>query len=128
MFFNFEIKKMKESIIKALNYHYDISITALKNRVEGGEGNSNFFFSTPKGDSLNLLLVSGVSESFVSSFNELLSQKIISIYPTNLDVVGWDGGEIYDLPIPKKINKNKPFKKTHWFPVLVKQGENFPKS
>ena len=45
MFCNFEIKKMKESIIKALNYHYDISITALKNRVEGGEGNSNFFFS-----------------------------------------------------------------------------------
>jgi hypothetical protein len=126
MFCSFEIKKMKESIIKALNYHYDISLTSLKNKVEGCQGELNFFASTPQGESLNLLLVSGVSENFILSFNELLSEKIISIYPTNLLVVGWDGGEIYDLPIPKKINKNKPFKKTHWFPVLVKQGENFP--
>lgn len=117
---------MKESIIAALNYHYDISITALKNKVEGCKGELDFFYSTAQGENMNLLFASGVSEGFVLSFNELLSEKIISIYPTNLFVVMWDGGETYNLPIAKGINKNKPFKKTHWLPILVKQGENFP--
>jgi len=77
---------------------------------------------------LNVVLWSGVSEAFVDAFTLAKSR----IYPvqTQFLVYAMDGA-LLNLPIAKQLNK--PYKKTHWLPVVfssrpAKQGKRLSNS
>lgn len=114
---------MKNKIIELLKEINNISLTALKKRLEGSKGEFNFFFPLKNIDCSNILLASEVSEEFINSINELIKDGKIIFKPTDPLVVSHDGGEIYTLPIARR-NRPKAYTKIHWLPLMIMKGPN----
>lgn len=117
---------MKNEIINIIGELNDITISALKNRIENSQGELDFYFPLKSTENSNMLLVSSVSEEFIETIHNLIEEKIITFIPTDPLVVSNDGGEIYLLPLAR-ASRPKAYKKLHWLPLLLKKGQNFPK-
>lgn len=117
---------MRDEIIRIIREYDNISISALKNRLENSKGSLDFQFPLKSIENSNMLLVSEVSEDFIETINNLIQDEVISFIPTDPMVVAFDGGDIYQLPVAK-AKKPKEYKNLHWLPLLLKKGINFPK-
>lgn len=116
---------MKNEILAAVNRAGDIALTAFKHHVPEAAGEYDFIFPAKGIENSNILLIGRVSEEFINTMNELITNQVLTFEPCSFFVVTADGGEIYDIPLVK-TNKLS-YKTLHWLPILIKRGKNFPK-
>ncbi|GAB5525421.1 MAG: hypothetical protein Roseis2KO_32930 [Roseivirga sp.] len=114
---------MEEKIIELIRNRTEFPLTAFKNVLPEISGEYDFHFPTEGVDKSNILLVSHVTEEFMSAINNLIDKKVLSIEPCDFHVVAFDSGEIYDLPLVK--GKRLQYKRLHWLPLLIKKGPQF---
>lgn len=114
---------MKNIIIDLFTETHELPLTAFKSRIQEIKGDYDFFFPAKGIEDTNILLISGVNKEFISVFNALIGDNILTFEPCSFLVVNFDGGEIYDLPLAKA--KKLDYKTPHWLPLLIKRGKNF---
>lgn len=81
--------------------------------VEGFKGN----MVMTAGQGRNTVLWQGISEEALAAVKALMAEdKIVMMPPSSITVYAIDGMTL-NLPIAKKWSK--PYKKPHWYPVLL---------
>ncbi len=120
---NKKIKSMKEKIIELIARTHDLALTAFKSYLPEIKGDYDYYFPAKDIPETNILLIAGVSDTFINALGELINEDVLTFAPCSILVVNFDGGEMYQLPLVEKPQFY--FETVHWLPIIIKKGKNF---
>ena len=116
---------MKNKLIEILKERGDISFTLIPELIPEARGELAMFATPNPGFNENVILLRGINKHFITIFNMLYAEKIVSLESCSVMIIMWDGAPVYgDKICTKRMLKGKS---QCWMPMLLKKGENFPK-
>lgn len=114
---------MKKQIIELIADSHNLALTAIKGRIDGAEGEFNYYYQRKDGKPSNILLVERVSMEFIRTMTELHEEGMLESQRTNFMIAAHDSGEFYNLKIAR--DTKRLYKKLKWLPILIVKGPNF---
>jgi hypothetical protein len=104
--------KLKNQILNEIKEYGTLTFAELSYK-KGFKGHQEVYLKHQKAK--NIILWSNVSKKAVRALCELLAEKKIMMFPSNIFVYAFDGNILSNTPIAKRI---RHYKKPHWLPVV----------
>ena len=110
---------MKDRIIEILKERGEVNLTHFFHLIPETKGEYEMYLPVIAGVNPNILLISGVSQEFITAYNQLvIEQKIVEWNPVDIHNYFFDGSPIYEMPIAKK--RHAKTQTRVWLPTSLK--------